>query len=76
MVLTWKGSRQADGYVIYRRYSGAAWNFCGDTGGPAEEWKDVNGDKTGAYIVVPYKNNGTEKAYGKFYYRSVSAKKG
>lgn len=74
VTLAWKPVEGAQAYEIYRKTTGN-WERLGETDGSATSWKDGKlAPKTKyAYAVVPFRDDGKGRIYGRFNHAGVSA---
>ena len=76
VALSWKGVEGADGYAIYRKRKGEAWQPLAEVGPDVTEYPDSGLDASTVYLytVVPLFREGGEVVYGSFNLKGVSAK--
>ncbi len=72
-LLSWSPVEGADGYLVYRRRSGNAWEALGESDGTAFTDETAAKSKKYVYSVVPYRESAEGRLYGNFDYHCSPA---
>lgn len=76
--LSWWGAEWADGFEIFRKVKDEAWKSAGTAGKDDTVWSEDKLKKNTAYTytVVPFREEGGRRIYGRFRVNGVDAKTG